>query len=44
MFNSDSGHDAAPKRAARPSDVLLLLIVVALLGIALVMIVDRVIY
>ena len=42
MSDPDLSHDGGPKRAARPSDVLLLFMVVTLLGGALVMIFDRV--
>ncbi len=42
MFDFDPSPDAAPKRVARPSDVLLLLIAVAFLGVALVMFFERI--
>jgi hypothetical protein len=42
MSDPDLSHDAEPRRAARPSDLLLLLLVVSLLGVALVMIFRRV--
>ena len=41
MFDFDSNPDGAPRRVARPSDVFLLLIAVAFLGVALVMIFER---
>ena len=41
MFDPDLSHDPAPKRAARPSDVFLLLVAVAFLGVALAMIFER---
>jgi hypothetical protein len=40
MFDFDPSHDAT-HRHARPSELLLLLVVVALLGLALVMIFGR---
>jgi hypothetical protein len=38
MFDFDPSHDGTPRRAARPSDLMLLLVIVAILGIALLMI------
>ena len=42
MFEFDPSPIAAPKRVARPSDVFLLLVAVAFLGVALAMIFERV--